>query len=178
MVKSANVLVSISLIVSFIALFFAVFSFTANKRLPADAQIGEYRFAGVLNLETKEVLEINKSSTAAGWLTVPKGKWRMLFESRFDEKGNFYNAIPGVFLFVIQTLCDLRTDSKNVDVVFPIASQVNYLPDTTSFLPTRGSGSYTNIVALRTGDNIHFDIQLEQPIAFSRTTSIQILKIT
>lgn len=184
MVKSVNVLVSVSLIASFVALFFAIFSYVQNRRLPADAQIGEYRLVGAINTTTRETLTFppfdNKKND--GWLVLPPGNWRLIFDVRFDDKGNFYNTIPGVFLFALQTLTDVRNAQGDqdtlVDAVFPIVSQVNYLNDTTSFLPTRGPGTYTNITALRSGDNIHFDVVLPSDVAFARTCSMQVLKIT
>lgn len=191
MVRSVNVLVSVSLIASLVALFFAIFSYVQNRRLPADAQIGEYRLIGAVNLSSREVIsfdsKLDAKATQAerssdGWLKLSAGSWRLIFDSRFDDKGNFYNTIPGVFLFTIQTLTDLvkstGASKETVDSVFPIVSQINYLNDTTSFVPTRGAGTYVNVAALRSGDNIHFDVVLPTAIAFAKTSNLQVLKIT
>lgn len=192
MVRSVNVLVSVSLIASLVALFFAIFSYVQNRRLPADAQIGEYRLIGAVNLTSREVISFDATldsksgqarTVADGWLNLSAGSWRLIFDSRFDDKGNFYNTIPGVFLFTIQTLTDLvftagAVSKGPVDAVFPVVSQVNYLNDTTSFLPTRGAGTYVNVAALRAGDNIHFDVVLPTPVAFAKTSNLQVLKIT
>lgn len=179
MVKSINVLVSVSLIAALVALFFAVFSFLQNRRLPADAQVGEFRLIGAINTLTRETITFDNKKDG-GWLVLSPGTWRLIFDVRFDDKGNFYNSIPGVFLFILQTLTDIREtkSGQQIDAVFPVVSQVNYLNDTTSFLPIRGPGSYSNMTALRSGDNIHFDVILTSSVAFSKTSSMQVLKIT
>lgn len=169
--KGSLIVSFVSILIALIALGMALYIFSRRNPISNNIMFSDYRLVSLYNPETRKYLrEINNR----GQIEVTPGKWRFVFSDHPDDVGNYYAPTTGLYFFILQTVLD--TDNEvNEDAV--VTAEHNYFKELTGVVPTNTVGTFIYLTPLRADDNVHFTIDILEPVNISVMTNLQAIKL-